>query len=51
VIKFCDLGLADTVTSVAWHPRGGALAVGTSLGEVQIYDAVKLKRTATLSGH
>jgi cell division cycle 20-like protein 1, cofactor of APC complex len=34
VIKFCDLGLSDQATSVAWNPRGNLLSVGTSLGDI-----------------
>ena len=33
VVKFCDLGLTDMVTSVNWSPRGHQLCIGTSLGE------------------
>lgn len=51
VVKFCDLGLNDMVTSVTWNPRGTVLCIGTSFGDIQIWDAVKLKKCCTLSGH
>lgn len=51
VVKFCDLGMSDTVTSVAWNMHGTALSVGTNLGDIQIYDAVKMKKMSTLTGH
>lgn len=51
VVKFCDLGVSDMVTSVNWNPLGNSLSVGTSLGDIQIYDANKLKKICTLSGH
>jgi len=44
VTKLCDLGITDTITSVAWAPRGSFLSVGTNSGEVQIWDSVKLKK-------
>ncbi len=28
VIKFCDLGMTDMVTSVSWSPRGNSLSIG-----------------------
>eukprot|EP00825_Cyclidium_porcatum_P044481 TRINITY_DN6541_c0_g1_i1.p1 TRINITY_DN6541_c0_g1~~TRINITY_DN6541_c0_g1_i1.p1 ORF type:complete len:566 (-),score=104.62 TRINITY_DN6541_c0_g1_i1:424-2121(-) len=51
VIKFCDLGSQDMVTSVGWNPKGNALSIGTSMGDLQIWDAVKLKKCYTLPGH
>jgi len=51
VTKLCDLGPDDSVTSVSWTQRGTHLAVGTSVGEVQIWDAAKCQTTRTLSGH
>lgn len=38
VTKLLDLGPDLGVTSVAWTQRGTLLAVGTSTGEVQIWD-------------
>ncbi len=51
VTKLCDLGPDDTVTSVSWTQRGTHLAVGTSVGEVQIWDAAKCQTTRTMGGH
>ena len=51
VTKLCDLGPEDSVTSVSWTQRGTHLSVGTSLGEVQIWDAAKCTRTRTMTGH
>lgn len=51
VLKLCDLGLNDTVTSVAWSVRGPMLGIGTNSGEVQIWDTVKMKKFKSISGH
>jgi len=56
VTKLCELdssgGSADqTVTSVSWTQRGERLAVGTSAGEVQIWDATQCRKLRTMTGH
>ncbi|MCO5612740.1 hypothetical protein L7F22_067009 [Adiantum nelumboides] len=51
VTKLCDLGPDDTVCSVGWTQRGTCLAVGTNLGEVQIWDAQRCKKLRTMGGH
>ncbi|MCO5577173.1 hypothetical protein L7F22_030997 [Adiantum nelumboides] len=51
VTKLCDLGQNDTVCSVGWTQRGSFLAVGTNLGEVQIWDAARCKKVRTMGGH
>lgn len=52
VTKLCDLAPGgDSVASVGWTQRGAFLAVGTTLGEVQIWDAAKCKRVRTMGGH
>lgn len=51
VTKLCDLGLSDSVTSVIWSNHSPLLSVGTNIGEVQIWDTVKLKKVRVLSGH
>eukprot|EP00250_Pteridium_aquilinum_P008694 c18141_g1_i1 orf=281-1864(+) len=51
VTKLCDLGPDDTVCSVGWTQRGTYLAVGTNLGEVQIWDALRCKKVRTMGGH
>lgn len=48
------LGLSsmeDCVTSVAWSDGGRHLAVGTSRGEVQLWDAFAEKLIRTMNGH
>lgn len=45
------MGVSDSVTSITWNPRGTSLSIGTSLGETQVWDAVKLKRVMTYGGH
>jgi cell division cycle 20-like protein 1 (cofactor of APC complex) len=51
VTKLCDLGPDDCVTSVSWTQRGTHLAVGTNLGEVQIWEASRCKKLRTMGGH
>nr|GMD94294.1 protein FIZZY-RELATED 2-like [Ipomoea batatas] len=51
VVKLCDLGIDDSVSSVGWAQRGTHLAVGTSNGKVQIWDASRCKRIRTMEGH
>jgi len=51
VTKLCDLGPDDTVTSVSWTQRGSHLAVGTSTGQVQIWDTTLCRKLRTMSGH
>jgi cell division cycle 20-like protein 1 (cofactor of APC complex) len=51
VTKLCDLGPADSVTSVSWTQRGSHVAVGTNNGSVLIWDAEKCRKLRTMSGH
>lgn len=52
VTKLCDLAQTeDIVTSVSWSQRGLYLAVGTNKGEVQLWDAIKVKNVRTMTGH
>lgn len=51
VTKLCDLGPAESVTSVNWSQQGQHLAIGTSMGEVQIWDAARCRKVRTMSGH
>nr|BAN28449.1 cell cycle switch 52A [Pyrus communis] len=51
VTKLCDLGIDDSVCSVGWAQRGTHLAVGTSNGKVQIWDASRCRRVRTMEGH
>lgn len=50
VSKLCDLE-REQVTSVAWSERGTHLAVGSSTGTVQIWDATKTQLVHTHEGH
>ncbi|KAE8725324.1 Protein FIZZY-RELATED 1 [Hibiscus syriacus] len=51
VTKLCDLGVDDSVCSVCWAQRGTHLAVGTSDGDVEIWDTPCCRRVRTLEGH
>ena len=51
VTKLCDLGGEDAVSSVAWAPQGSHLAVGTSTGEVQVWDVDRCQQLRSLGGH
>ncbi|XP_062147081.1 B-type cell cycle switch protein ccs52A-like [Alnus glutinosa] len=51
VTKLCDLGIDDSVCSVGWAQRGTHLAVGTSNGKVQLWDASRCKKVRTMEGH
>jgi cell division cycle 20-like protein 1 (cofactor of APC complex) len=45
VLKFLDL-TPDAITAINWNQHGTQLALGTSKGTVQIWDAVKSCRVA-----
>ncbi|KAG6550819.1 hypothetical protein Mapa_007615 [Marchantia paleacea] len=51
VTKLCDFTPTDIVCSVGWTQRGTYLAVGTNLGEVQIWDAQRCRKVRTMGGH
>eukprot|EP00804_Cyclotella_cryptica_P001743 CCRYP_009106-RB/>CCRYP_009106-RB protein AED:0.06 eAED:0.06 QI:650/0.75/0.8/1/0.5/0.4/5/142/846 len=52
VTKLVDLSSTDDgVTSVAWSDGGRHLAVGTTRGEVQLWDACAEKLVRTMNGH
>lgn len=51
VTKLCDLGMADTVTSVSWSLKGPHFSLGTNSGEIQIWDVNKMKRIRIMHGH
>ena len=51
VSKLCDLGMADSTTSVAWAPKGPHFSLGTNNGDVQIWDIAKMKKVRTFTGH
>ncbi|KAG9245197.1 WD40-repeat-containing domain protein [Calycina marina] len=50
VNKLCELQ-EDTVTSVNWIQRGSHIAIGTGKGFVQIWDAERVRRLRTMTGH
>ena len=51
VMKLCDLGFTDSIASVGWSPKSVMLSVGTTSGDVHIWDSVKMKKVRTLTGH
>ncbi|KAB5593480.1 APC/C activator protein CDC20 [Ceratobasidium theobromae] len=51
VVKLCDLGNVNPVTSVSWAQKGSTVAIGTQNGEILIYDANTLQKQRTLTGH
>ena len=51
VTKLCEVAENEAISSVSWSQRGNHLAVGTSTGEVQLYDVVKNKLVRTMQGH
>ena len=50
VSKVCALDCAS-VTSVNWAHSGLHLGVGSSSGDVQIYDKVQCRKLRTMTGH
>uniref|UniRef100_A0A0A9DVU4 CDC20/Fizzy WD40 domain-containing protein n=1 Tax=Arundo donax TaxID=35708 RepID=A0A0A9DVU4_ARUDO len=51
VTKLCDLGPRDSVCAVHWSREGSYLAIGTGLGDVQIWDSSRCKRIRNMGGH
>ncbi|KAL6980554.1 B-type cell cycle switch protein ccs52B [Sarracenia purpurea var. burkii] len=51
VTKLCDLGPTDSVCSVHWTREGSYISIGTSLGQVQVWDGTQCKRVRTMGGH
>ncbi|GFP93566.1 protein fizzy-related 3 [Phtheirospermum japonicum] len=51
VTKLCDLGPNDGVCSVQWTREGSYISVGTSHGQVQVWDGTQCKRVRTMGGH
>lgn len=45
VTKLCDLGPRDSVCAVHWTREGSYLAIGTSLGDVQVSPSHLLSST------
>ena len=52
VTQLCDLSSTeDNVTSVAWSEGGKHLAIGSTRGDVQLWDASAQKLIRTMQGH
>jgi cell division cycle 20-like protein 1 (cofactor of APC complex) len=52
VTQLCDLSATeDAVTSVAWSEGGRHLAVGSTRGDVQLWDASAQRLVRTMTGH
>ncbi|CAI9768321.1 unnamed protein product [Fraxinus pennsylvanica] len=51
VTRLCDLGPNDGVCSVQWTREGSYISIGTSLGQVQVWDGTQCKRVRTMGGH
>lgn len=51
VTKLCDLGVSDTIASVAWNHSGTQVAVGTNSGLVQLWDGETNRLIRSFHGH
>ncbi|XP_059288696.1 B-type cell cycle switch protein ccs52B [Lycium ferocissimum] len=51
VTKLCDLGPTDSICSVQWTREGSYISIGTSLGQVQVWDGSQCKKVRTFGGH
>ena len=52
VTQLCDLSSSDdVVTSVAWSEGGKYLAIGSTRGEIQLWDTAAQKCIRTIQGH
>ncbi|KAF8118103.1 hypothetical protein N665_0006s0103 [Sinapis alba] len=51
VTKLCDLGPNDSVCSLQWTREGSYISVGTSHGQVQVWDGTQCKKVRTMGGH
>ncbi|CUM65602.1 uncharacterized protein PRCAT00003250001 [Priceomyces carsonii] len=51
VDRLCNLSNKDKVTSLSWIGSGTHVAIGTSKGLVEIWDATKMKCVRTMTGH
>jgi cell division cycle 20-like protein 1 (cofactor of APC complex) len=51
VSKFNDFAPHATVSSLGWNPKANQISIGTSLGDVQIWDTTRNKKIYTLPGH
>jgi len=51
VTKLCELPADDAVTSISWALTGNQISVGTTSGQVQIWDATKCQKIRDLAKH
>ncbi|KAI4382827.1 hypothetical protein MLD38_008739 [Melastoma candidum] len=51
VTKLCDLGPNDGVCGVQWTREGSYISIGTSSGQVQVWDGSNCKKIRTMGGH
>ncbi|BES92840.1 WD domain, G-beta repeat [Nesidiocoris tenuis] len=51
ISQLTELEGSDYVCSVSWAGEGDILAIGTSLGNVQIWDAAACKKQRSMDGH
>ncbi|KAL6745963.1 activator and specificity factor for anaphase promoting complex [Haematococcus lacustris] len=51
VTKLCDMAPTDSVTSVAWSPKGTYISVGCSSGKVVVWDVAAVRVVKILEGH
>lgn len=50
VLRFCDLA-PDSISSLHWNQFGSQIAIGTSKGTVEIWDAARSCKINEYSGH
>jgi cell division cycle protein 20 (cofactor of APC complex) len=51
VSEFCRAKQNDSISSVKWHPDGAHLAVGTHLGDAQLWDIETNSKIRSMRGH
>ena len=51
VSKLCEQDPCETITSVSWSKDGSQLAVGSTNGQVEVWDPVKSMKIRGFSGH
>lgn len=51
VTKLCDLSLLDSISSLVWLKKSQYLAVGTNLGELNVWDVNKMVKVRSFGGH
>ena len=51
VEKLCEVPDTDQIASVSWSSRSNQIAVGNTMGEIDIFDTQKKKIVRTFEGH